>query len=468
MILNKIKIDKNFIIKNKVVLMCILCTIFALLTPLCTVFRYFHYACILAMSILFPFQEAFCAYGFMWFFTGLTCSKLGAWFIYSFFLVGSTIRYIIDLKQGRAKFAKGPFFASLIFYLFSLMPLWNYAHIFGLGITLLFLIPIYLIYVYRDSLDAVEIVKYMFWGLVTSVVIGYLLGGICKIGAYSIINFAGERKQFFTDNPNYLSVACIVVTAGIILGTLKHRFNWWTGVLYSSIVVFMGSQTRSKAFMLSLFLLILITIFILLFKNKKVAFITIGSLVAVGVLLFFCFRSYFEYMIGRFLYSGAISIESVTTDRWNLWMHFLSKQFESPVNVIFGMGAWSEVFSVPGDTTGSFHSIYIEFFYHYGVIGLVLLAVLIWSFTENTKKEIGKNKLFVKFEDIVPFLMIMVMGIVEMIIFSQKSVFLPLSIIFIFNGSRHIPVGSEKLTRMGHIKELKQIKKDETKNEFKR
>ena len=48
-------------------------------------------------------------------------------------------------------------------------------------------------------------------------------------------------------------------------------------------------------------------------------------------------------------------------------------------------------------------------------------------------------KAVVRTESLLPLLMVFAMGIVEMVIFSQKAFFLPLAILFVFNGTVKIP-----------------------------
>jgi len=326
----------------------------------------------------------------------------------------------------------------------------------------MFLGPIYLIYIYRDKIDMININKCLFVGLVSSALIGILLYYVFKIPQYGIIKFY-DRMQFFTDNPNTIGFAGVLIVAGFIISILKRRINWWTGILFISITIFIGAQSKSKAFFLALFMLIGITLLILLFKNKKIALISTASVVVIGFITFFCFRQYFDYMLNRFIYSGTISIESITTDRWDVWRIFLDNQFKKPINVILGMGAWTEIF-LPNNynTMLGCHSIYLEFFYYFGLVGIINLILLMWSYSYTTRKEKGNVKLFVKVEDVLPLLMVFVLGVGEMVIFNRKSCFLIFAILFIFNGSKYVPIESGALQRMKNLKLFKknQKKKD--------
>ena len=87
-----------------------------------------------------------------------------------------------------------------------------------------------------------------------------------------------------------------------------------------------------------------------------------------------------------------------------------------------------------------------------------------WSYAHTTQREKGKVKLFVKAEDVLPLLMVFVLGVGEMVIFNRKAPFLIFAILYIFNGSKHIPVESGMLER---VKSLKIFKKNQKKKEVK-
>ena len=152
MSLTRVKFNKEFFIKYKIVLMCTLCTIFALLTPYWSGFCYFTYAGLLLSGLLFTMQEALQIYGYLFFFTGLTLQWSGAYVMWSVVLLGILIQYVYRAIRKEVKVAKNALIMSAIFYVFSIIPLWNYAHVFGIGLALLFLGPIYLFYIHQVHL----------------------------------------------------------------------------------------------------------------------------------------------------------------------------------------------------------------------------------------------------------------------------------------------------------------------------
>ena len=60
--------------------------------------------------------------------------------------------------------------------------------------------------------------------------------------------------------------------------------------------------------------------------------------------------------------------------------------------------------------------------------------MLILSYRKIHIKESSHKKRNLRLQDFVPLLMTLVLGVVEIVIFSQKAFFIPLSIIFVLNG----------------------------------
>jgi len=258
MTFTNVKINKEMLIKFKVVLAIIVCTTFALITPLWGGFRYFMYMGLFFAGLLFSVQEAFCTYAYMFFYTRLSMAWEGSYVMWCITLLGITLKYIYHAVKKQEKVAKWPLIMSIVFYIFSIIPIWNYTHIFGIAMTLMFLAPMYIIYIYRDRLDVININKYLFAGLVSSVVIGYLFIKVLKFPMFSESDFwfHGDRLQGFTDNPNNIGFACILIITGFILAIFKFRINWWTGLLNISITIFIGAQCKLKAFYITLFAVI--------------------------------------------------------------------------------------------------------------------------------------------------------------------------------------------------------------------
>ena len=130
MTLKNIKIDKEFLIKYKVVLACVVCTIFSLLTAFWVGFRYFTYATIFCVSLIFSFQDAFCLSAYSFFFSGLTYINVGPYYMWCLFLLARIFRYIYDAKKKVVKVYKWPLIMTGVFYGFSIIPIWNYANFF--------------------------------------------------------------------------------------------------------------------------------------------------------------------------------------------------------------------------------------------------------------------------------------------------------------------------------------------------
>ena len=78
----KVKLNKEFFIKYKIVLSCLFCTILSLLTPVWGGFCYFTYATLLFSGVFFAIQDALMIYGYSFFYTILTMQWAGAYIMW--------------------------------------------------------------------------------------------------------------------------------------------------------------------------------------------------------------------------------------------------------------------------------------------------------------------------------------------------------------------------------------------------
>ena len=97
----------------------------------------------------------------------------------------------------------------------------------------------------------------------------------------------------------------------------------------------------------------------------------------------------------------------------------------------------------------------MEFFYYFGVVGIVNLILLILTYVKETRKEKGNVRMFVRFEDILPLLMVFISGVSEMVIFNRKGVILHIALLFIYNGAKYINKDSKELERLNEFKQEK-------------
>ena len=98
----------------------------------------------------------------------------------------------------------------------------------------------------------------------------------------------------------------------------------------------------------------------------------------------------------------------------------------------------------------------MEFFYYFGILGLVIFAILIYSYHKNSEIEYGgRFKIYVKAENVLLLLMVLINGIGEMQVLNARSIMMPLSIIYLLSDARIIAVGSEKEKRYMALKQKK-------------
>lgn len=445
---------KEFVKSNHTILLCAFSVLCACITPYFFYAKFPIYAIIIFLGFYKP-QEAYCYFGFMWFFTMLYGGATTANILISVMASAVFLRHMFWAFKGKEKTAHWALLMSVVFYLYSLIPFWNYAEVWGFGLALIFLLLQYDTFVYRKQLDATQIVLYMFGGLMASTLVGALMWYVFKLQPFNIW-FDANRLVLFTCNPNRLHMVCLIIMSGLFFGVMKNKISWWGGMLAFCITMYMGTLTKSKTFMLCTAILLFFMLIVFMMRNKKVGLIFGGCLLGLVAILAIFFRNYVQFMIERFFIHGELTLESITTGRWFLWQSYLGELRKSPINLFFGMGAWCKTSIVEGHNGP--HNMYIDFLYHYGLIGIVLLVLLIVAYRADSNAEaVDKSRYFiVKLEDMLPLLMCCMVGLVESILSTGTTqILIPLAILFLYNGSKRVinnPARDERVHRLKLLK----------------
>ena len=119
--------------------------------------------------------------------------------------------------------------------------------------------------------------------------------------------------------------------------------------------------------------------FRLLKKTIGVCLIGIGF----GVLIFFCiiFRQRFVDIFERFfVYNYDTLLGMITTGRSGIWQQYAYSILESPLKLLFGFGLFSKEVVLIGP-----HNFYIFLLYRFGLLGILMLAYLVYSYFISIK-----------------------------------------------------------------------------------
>ena len=149
--------------------------------------------------------------------------------------------------------------------------------------------------------------------------------------------------------------------------------------------------------------------------------------------------------IARGYATGAISLNSITSGRLNLWINNINKYF-SDNHVLFGLG-------MPSVSAGykESHNLIIDIFLRCGIVGIIYYGVLFFSFFKNKVNEPFGTEI----EDNVWFVMcciVLVNSMYELCYFSYNSDVLFYTMMGLSTAKQHTMRKKDKL-RYGQISE---------------
>ena len=314
-------------------------------------------------------------------------------------------------------------FILLFVYMFMPIGEYNFKRFGYIGLIAVIILSSYNIYSYRDKLSVSKLAKFGLFGLIYASLLTIFLSYFPEINKFIILTYSGEFKRFnalFT-NPNHLSEFCVVLIslfASVIICDNHKRKN----ILFFIISLIIGYLSYSKSFMLLcglvLFILLVYSI-IFCYKNanykKHLLWVLPIFVVIIAV-------TGYVFLQRSGILSGEFNLDSITTDRVDIWINALKEVAKSPISLIFGLGMASELITSGGYL--STHNIYIEFFQRLGIVGtLILLVIILYCFVTALKK----NK--VHFSSFIPLFIVMCYGLAESLILNMCMIYLiPISI----------------------------------------
>lgn len=313
----------------------------------------------------------------------------------------------------------------ILFVVYMFLPIGktNFKKFGYIGLTLVMILSCYNLYAYRKQLSVSKLAKFGFIGLICASLLALFLPYFPEINKFIIVSHSGEFTRFnaLFSNPNHLSEFCVVLMA-LFASAIINENGKKKNIALFIISLFIGYLSYSKSFMLlcGLLLFILVIYSILLcFKDEKlkrhllwVLPLFVGLVVIVGTV----------FLKRSGILNGEFNIDSITTNRVDIWVNALKEVARTPVSLVFGLGMASEI-----EATGGYlstHNIYIEFFQKLGIVGTLILLALIVSFFVCALKN---NK--VRFANFLPLLLVMGYGLAESLILNMCMIYLiPISI----------------------------------------
>lgn len=215
-----------------------------------------------------------------------------------------------------------------------------------------------------------QLLRYAAWGMTAGLLISIVLGLLpayreSVLSYLRIIPFKngldGVRNSGMSRDPNYLGMM-VLMTASLMAVLYDRGVMTWDFWVLSPALLAAGFTTYSKMYFLcSAAYVLLVLIFILFPKHRKLAWIGCGVL-GVGLLLI---------LSGKFQIISTILSRfrpgNLTTGRVDIVRYYMEYWRENPRELIFGAGYNVWRFS---DSVQILHNLYLESLFRIGIVGI--------------------------------------------------------------------------------------------------
>ena len=416
----------NFVIKHKFEFSLGLCSLLVFLSGIWSPFVYF--ACTV-VSITYLFSkpdEVLCG---LLYFVFFSVARVFFMFNLCAGLASLIINYIIQVKRKENKVYLFPLIlttAMLAFYSIIHYEVGFSGFEQGSLIIAIFYAS-YLFFCLHKSMDFQKAIDYMALGLLASTILGAiaLLIPTYKYFIYFIDEYF-SRLQLFSAHTNHLSMNCLFLIAFEIYNLINRKSRFLKCALVIIFAMVVGFMTMSKAFIVILVGFVAYLSIWLIKKYKLKSFRVIIPILIVFVVACFVFKDFMKNIIERFfVYNSDKSIiNKFTTGRSQIWFTYMDMIRSSVPKMLFGVGLFTNELIPIGS-----HNIYLYILSRFGFIGIVLIAVLIYSYIKNSS-----GGLKIKYDNMLPFLTYLILGIEEMIFSERFFIFFIVSVVFMVDA----------------------------------
>ena len=229
--------------------------------------------------------------------------------------------------------------------------------------------------------------------LIVSSTMRFFDSGFFNISEYTLVlktEAFGAKLEGITrfsglyQDPNYYTVNIILALCFVVILYYKRSIPAILCASFTGVIIYFGSLTYSKSFILFLIFPFTLLVFANHKLNRKGAqFFIIGILLG-GITFLIVSNSHFIQMMQLRMDTGT----SLTTGRSDIWEMYIDYIIDNPAIAIFGKGI-----GAPLMDNKAMHNTYVECFYHLGVVGTGLLVFVIAQSGVKIKKRIKRNYL---------------------------------------------------------------------------
>lgn len=248
-----------------------------------------------------------------------------------------------------------------------------------------------------------DIYIYYIISLIVSSIMRFFDSSFFKISEYTLVlktEAFGAKLEGITrfsalyQDPNYYTVNLIMALCFIVILYYKSSIPTAFCVLGAGAIIYFGTLTYSKSFILFLLIPFALLMFANFKRERVGAQVIILISLMVGIAFLVVSNNHFLQMMQLRMETGS----SLTTGRSDIWEMYLDYIINRPTVAMFGMGIGADLMQ-----NKAMHNSYVECFYHLGIVGSLLLVYVI---AKSGVKYKGKSKR--NFLNFAPLLVILV------------------------------------------------------------
>lgn len=288
------------------------------------------------------------------------------------------LKYIIGLIRKTERFYVVPFLATTAICIFysSFHYEINASGVYQGFSLITALYFIYFAFTYRRTLNFQKWFEYLMYGILVSAALS-AISLFFESAVASPISSSFTRLKLLTKNENSLAIYCSLSLSYFVYAILNKKGNLIKNIIFAIFSIMFGFSTMSKTFLL-VCIVIILYLFIFLIKKYKLSSIKIIFVISLVLgIICFIFRDFLLITYDRFsiVYLHDTWLNNITTGRYDIWMEYKEAIISSIPKLLFGVGFFNKRLIAIGP-----HSLPIHIVYRMGLVGVVLLGFLFYSY----------------------------------------------------------------------------------------
>lgn len=241
---------------------------------------------------------------------------------------------------------------------------------------------------YKEKFDIIYLSRVYAFAVLTAIVLALCKDFIPNMSNYTYDKYLAldmvERFCGLYKNPNYFTFDITIAVTGLLyVSSMRKKMQMLDFILVIVLCV-CGCLSVSMSFVLSI--LVTLICFFMFSKEKSINYKVILITLAAACILYNLFKNtpvlsvILERMSSFDLSQGGIS--STTTNRSDIWIDFLNRIMSDLEVFLFGAGM--------NATLESAHNFYIEYWYFFGLLGVILFLMYITTTAFSAKKSVNR------------------------------------------------------------------------------